>query len=57
MVRWAMGVSLLEHHRNEEMLEEVISVVHEQEKVGIIQKRWNRKHQSSSRNEDGGHAP
>ena len=43
MVRWAMGVSLLEHRRNEEILEEAkveaISSGYEKEKAGMV---WTR---------------
>ena len=50
MVRWAMGVSLLEHRRNEEILEEakvepIVTVSYEEEKVGMVhaceEMRWN----------------
>ena len=40
MVRWAMGVSLLEHQRNEEILEEAkvepIETGYEMEKAGMV---------------------
>ena len=57
MVRWAMGLSLLEHRRNEEILEEAKiehSDGYEKEKAGVVwprqMKRRNREHQSSCRN-------
>ena len=39
MVRWAMGVSLLEHWRNEEIMQEAKveqSVCHERETIGMV---------------------
>ena len=65
MVRLAMGVSLLEHQRNEEILggseSGTDSDSYEKEKAGVVrprqEKRRNREHQSGCRNEDGGEAP
>ena len=60
MVRWTMGLSLLEHRRNEEILEEAkiehIATVMRRRRLewfGHVKLR-NREHQSSCRNEDGG---
>ena len=63
MVRWAMGVSLSDHRRNEEILEEakVEQIArYEKEKAGVVrprQKKRRNRDQSSCRNEDGGEAP
>ena len=64
MVRWAMGVSLLVHRRNEEILEEAkveaIATVMRRRRLewfGHVKRRGETKHPSTCRNEDGEEAP
>ena len=66
MVRWAMGMSLLEHRSNEEILEGAmvvpIAMVMRRGRLEWLaqtrqKKRRNRKHPSSCRIEDGKEAP
>ena len=66
MVRWAMGVGLLEHRRNEEILEEVkveqIATVMRKRRLewfGHVKRRDKTENSRAElcRNEDGGEAP